>query len=219
MNQDELKKRVAQAAIDYVEAGTIVGVGTGSTANHFIDALAAIKSKIDGTVASSVASAERLKQHGIPVLDLNQAGRLSVYVDGADETNHYLQLIKGGGGALTREKIVASASDKFVCICDESKLVKVLGVFPLPIEVIPMAQSVVARELVKIGGIPELRQGFTTDNGNIIIDVKGLEIMEPCKLESELNNIPGVVTVGLFANRPADVLLLGTADGVKTMTA
>jgi len=219
MNQDELKKRVAQAAIDYVEAGTIVGVGTGSTANHFIDALAAIKSKIDGTVASSVASAERLKQHGIPVLDLNQAGRLSVYVDGADETNHYLQLIKGGGGALTREKIVSSASDKFVCICDESKLVKVLGVFPLPIEVIPMAQSVVARELVKIGGIPELRQGFTTDNGNIIIDVKGLEIMEPCKLESELNNIPGVVTVGLFANRPADVLLLGTDDGVKTMTA
>ena len=219
MNQDELKQQVAEAAIEYVESGSIIGVGTGSTANFFIDALAKIKGKIDGTVASSVASAERLKSHGIPVMDLNEAGQLSVYVDGADETNDLLHLIKGGGGALTREKIVAGASDKFVCICDESKLVKVLGKFPLPIEVIPMAQSYVARELVKFGGTPELRSGFTTDNGNIILDVKGLEIMEPCKLETEMNNIAGVVTVGIFANRPADVLLLGTANGVETKTA
>jgi len=218
MDQDALKQQVARAAIEYVGTGSIIGVGTGSTANCFIDALADIKARIDGTVASSEASAQRLKSHGIPVMDLNEAGQLSVYVDGADETNHQLQLIKGGGGALTREKIVAGASDKFVCICDESKLVKILGAFPLPVEVIPMAQSSVARELVKLGGIPELRQGFTTDNGNIIIDVKGLEIMEPCKLESEMNNIPGVVTVGIFANRPADVLLLGTANGVQTIT-
>jgi len=218
MDQDELKKQVAEAAIEYVESGSIVGVGTGSTANFFIDALAKIKGKIDGTVASSIASAERLRGHGIPVLDLNEAGELSVYVDGADETNEQLHLIKGGGGALTREKIVAGASRKFVCICDESKLVKMLGAFPLPVEVIPMAQSFVARELVKHGGTPELRQGFTTDNGNIILDVKGLEIMEPCTLESTLNNIPGVVTVGIFANRPADVLLLGTANGVETRT-
>lgn len=219
MDQNALKKQVAEAAIEYVETGTVIGVGTGSTANFFIDALADIKGRIDGTVASSVASAERLKGHGIPVLDLNEVGQLSVYVDGADETNSQLHLIKGGGGALTREKIVAGASDKFVCICDESKLVNVLGAFPLPVEVIPMAQSFVARELVKIGGRPELRSGFTTDNGNIILDVKGLEIMEPCRLESELNNIPGVVTVGIFANRPADVLLLGTASGVETRTA
>ncbi len=219
MNQDELKKQVAAAAIEYVESGTIIGVGTGSTANYFIDALAKIKGKIDGTVASSVASAERLKSHGIPVLELNQAGQLSVYVDGADEANEFLQLIKGGGGALTREKIVAAASDRFVCICDESKLVKVLGAFPLPLEVIPMAQSYVARELVGLGGQPELRQGFTTDNGNIILDVKGLEILEARKLESELNNLAGVVSVGIFANRPADVLLLGTAKGVETRTA
>ncbi len=219
MDQDELKKQVAEAAIEYVEAGTVIGVGTGSTANFFIDALAKIKGKIDGTVASSIASAERLKGHGIPVMDLNEVGELSVYVDGADETNEQLHLIKGGGGALTREKIVAGASRKFVCICDESKLVRMLGAFPLPIEVIPMAQSFVARELVKHGGMPELRQGFTTDNGNIILDVKGLEIMEPCTLESALNNIPGIVTVGIFANRPADVLLLGTASGVKTLTA
>jgi len=218
MDQDELKKQVAEAAIEYVETGTVIGVGTGSTANFFIDALAKIKGKIDGTVASSIASAERLRGHGIPVLDLNEVGELSVYVDGADETNKQLHLIKGGGGALTREKIVAGASRKFVCICDESKLVKMLGAFPLPVEVIPMAQSFVARELVKHGGMPELRQGFTTDNGNIILDVKGLEIMEPCKLESTLNNIPGVVTVGIFANRPADVLLLGTANGVETRT-
>ncbi len=216
MNQDELKKQVAEAALEYVESGSIIGVGTGSTANHFIDSLAKIKGRIDGTVASSVVSAERLKSHGIPVMDLNQAGQLSLYVDGADETNEFLQLIKGGGGALTREKIVAAASDTFVCICDESKLVKVLGTFPLPVEVVPMAQSYVARELVRIGGRPELRQGFTTDNGNIILDVKGLEIMQARQLESQLNDIAGVVTVGIFANRPADVLLLGTAAGVDT---
>ena len=219
MNQDELKKQVAEAAIEHVEMGTVIGVGTGSTANFFIDALARIKGKIDGTVASSIASADRLKAHGIPVLDLNAAGELSVYVDGADETNDQLHLIKGGGGALTREKIVAAASQKFVCICDESKLVKTLGHFPLPVEVIPMAQSHVAREMVKLGGQPELRQDFITDNGNIILDVKGLEIMDPCKMETEINNIPGVVTVGIFANRPADVLLLGTASGVQTRTA
>ena len=219
MNQDELKKQVAEAAIEYVETGTVIGVGTGSTANYFIDALARIKGRIEGTVASSVASADRLKSHGIAVMDLNQAGQLSVYVDGADEVDDYLHLIKGGGGALTREKIVAGASDKFVCICDESKLVKVLGTFPLPIEVIPMAQSYVARELVKFGGRPELHQGFTTDNVNIILDVRDLEILEPGKLESELNNIPGIVTVGIFANRPADVLLLGTGKGVETRSA
>jgi ribose 5-phosphate isomerase A len=219
MNQDELKKQVAEAAIEHVEMGTVIGVGTGSTANFFIDALARIKGKIDGTVASSIASADRLKAHGIPVLDLNAAGELSVYVDGADETNDQLHLIKGGGGALTREKIVAAASHKFVCICDESKLVKILGHFPLPVEVIPMAQSHVAREMVKLGGQPELRQDFITDNGNIILDVKGLEIMEPCTMETEINNIAGVVTVGIFANRPADVLLLGTASGVETRRA
>ncbi len=218
MNQDELKRQVAEAALEYVVPGTIIGVGTGSTANMFIDALARIKGRIEGTVASSVASAERLKGHGIPVLDLNDAGELSVYIDGADESNRHLQLIKGGGGALTREKIVAAASEKFVCIADESKLVDVLGRFPLPIEVIPMARSYVARELVKLGGRPVLREGFTTDNGNIILDVHDLEIMEPAKLEDRLNNIPGIVTVGIFALRPADVLLLGTPGGVKVMT-
>ena len=218
MDQNELKKMVAEAALEYVEAGTIIGVGTGSTANMFIDALARIKGKIDGTVASSVASAERLRGHGIPVLDLNAAGELSVYVDGADESTKHLHLIKGGGGALTREKIVAGAARKFVCIADESKLVDVLGAFPLPIEVIPMARSFVARELVKLGGTPVLREGFTTDNGNIILDIHNLKIMDPVKLEAELNNIPGVVTVGIFAIRPADVLLLGTKDGVKKLT-
>ena len=218
MTQDELKKAVAKAAIEYVETGTIIGVGTGSTANFFIDELAKIKGKIEGTVASSVASADRLKGHGIPVLDLNSAGELSVYVDGADETNKYLHLIKGGGGALTREKIVAAASHKFVCIADESKLVDVLGKFPLPVEVIPMARSYVAREIVKLGGQPVLREGFTTDNGNIILDVHNLQIMDPVKLEETLNQITGVVTNGLFARRPADVLLLGTKDGVKTLT-
>ena len=218
MNQDEMKKAVAEAALDYVESGTIIGVGTGSTANYFIDALADIKHKIDGTVASSVASAERLKNHGIEVLELNMVNEISVYTDGADETTKYLQLIKGGGGALTREKIVAAASRKFVCIADESKLVDILGTFPLPIEVIPMARSYVARELVKLGGEPVLREGFTTDNGNVILDVHGLQIMEPAKFEAQLNNIAGVVTNGLFAIRPADVLLLGTSEGIKTLT-
>ncbi len=218
MTQDEMKKMVAGAALDYVETGTIIGIGTGSTANHFIDHLADIKGRIDGTVASSQASAERLKSHGIPVLELNSVDEISVYVDGADESNHHLHLIKGGGGALTREKIVAACSRKFVCIADESKLVDVLGEFPLPVEVIPMARSYVARELVKLGGQPVYREGFTTDNGNDILDVHNLRIMEPVKLEEELNNITGVVTVGIFAKRPADILLLGTQEGVKTIT-
>ena len=218
MTQDEMKKMVAEAALEYVEAVTIIGIGTGSTANHFIDCLAGIKHKIDGTVASSEASAERLKAHGIPVLDLNSVDGLSVYIDGADESNHHLHLIKGGGGALTREKSVAACSRKFVCIADGSKLVDVLGEFPLPIEVIPMARSMVARELVRRGGQPVYREGFVTDNGNIILDVHNMEIMEPVRLEEELNNIPGIVTVGLFAKRPADVLLLGTEEGVKKLT-
>jgi ribose 5-phosphate isomerase A len=218
MTQDEMKKMVAEAALEYVEPGTVIGIGTGSTANHFIDCLAGIKHRIEGTVASSEASAARLKSHGIPVLDLNSAGELSVYIDGADESNHYLHLIKGGGGALTREKIVAAASRKFVCIADGSKLVDILGTFPLPIEVIPMARSMVARELVKRGGQPVYREGFVTDNGNIILDIHNMEIMEPVTLEEDLNNIPGIVTVGLFARRPADVLLLGTGDGVKKLT-
>jgi len=218
MNQDEMKKAVAMAALDYVESGSVIGVGTGSTANFFIDGLATIKGKIDAAVASSVASADRLKGHGIRVIDLNEAGQLGLYVDGADESNRFLHLVKGGGGALTREKIVAAASDKFVCIADESKLVDVLGKFPLPVEVIPMAQSYVARELTKLGGRPVLRTGFTTDNGNIILDVHDMEIMEPVKLEQALNNITGVVTNGLFAMRPADVLLLGKPDGVQTIT-
>jgi len=218
MDQNELKKMVAEAALEYVEAGTVIGIGTGSTANYFIDALARIKGKIEGAVASSVASADRLRGHNIPVLDLNSAGELSVYVDGADESTKHLHLIKGGGGALTREKIVAGAARKFVCIADESKLVDVLGAFPLPIEVIPMARSFVARELVKLGGTPVLREDFTTDNGNVILDIHNLKIMDPVKMEAELNNIPGIVTVGLFAIRPADVLLLGTKDGVKQLT-
>jgi ribose 5-phosphate isomerase A len=218
MTQDEMKKMVAAAALDYVETGTVIGIGTGSTANYFIDGLAGIKNRIDGAVASSRASAERLEAHGIPVLDLNSVNELSVYVDGADESTRHLHLIKGGGGALTREKIVAATSRKFVCIADESKLVDVLGEFPLPVEVIPMARSYIARELVKRGGQPVYREGFTTDNGNDILDVHNLQIMEPVKLEQELNNIPGVVTVGLFAMRAADVLLLGTRDGVRTLT-
>ena len=217
--QDEMKLEVAQAAIEYVVPGTIIGIGTGSTANFFIDELAKIKGKIDGTVASSIASAERLKGHGIQVYDLNQVSEISVYIDGADESNKYLHLIKGGGGALTREKIVAAVAKKFICIADESKLVPYLGKFPLPVEVIPMARSYVAREIVKLGGEPVLREGFTTDNGNIILDVHSMDIMEPMKLEQQLNNIVGVVTNGLFAMRPADVLLLGTQEGVKTLKA
>jgi len=219
MNQDDLKRAVANAAIEYVPYDCIVGVGTGSTANFFIDALAEIKNKIRGAVASSEASAKRLQGHGIEVLSLNDAGDLQVYVDGADEITRHMHMVKGGGGALTREKIVAAASKKFVCVCDSSKLVDVLGNFPLPIEVIPMARSSVARQLVALGGQPKLRDGFTTDNGNIILDVLGLKIMNPVELESTLNQIAGVVTNGLFALRPADVLLLGTPDGVKTMTA
>jgi ribose 5-phosphate isomerase A len=218
MTQDDLKRAVAQAAIAHVPMDCIVGVGTGSTANFFIDELGKIKHKIRGAVASSEASAKRLQEHGIEVVPLNDAGTLPVYVDGADEITRHLHMIKGGGGALTREKIVAAASKKFVCVCDASKLVDVLGKFPLPIEVIPMARSYVARQLVALGGQPKLREGFTTDNGNIILDVHGLSILNPVELETTLNNITGVVTNGLFARRPADVLLLGTADGVQTLT-
>jgi ribose 5-phosphate isomerase A len=216
MNNAELKKQqVANAALTYVVPDTVIGVGTGSTANYFIDALAAIKHTFEGAVASSQATAERLKSHGIRVFDLNGVGELSVYIDGADESSQYLHLIKGGGAALTREKIVAAASKQFVCIADESKLVNVLGNFPLPIEVIPMARSYVARKLVALGGNPVLREGVITDNGNIILDVHGLHIAEPVKLETELNNITGIVENGLFARRPADILLLGTDNGVR----
>ncbi|MDQ5769508.1 ribose-5-phosphate isomerase RpiA [Thiothrix subterranea] len=217
MSQDAMKKAAAEAALVYVQPGMIVGIGTGSTANHFIDLLAGIKHKVEATVASSIASANRLEAHGFRVLDLNEAGQLSLYVDGADESNEHLHLVKGGGGALTREKIVAGASDKFVCIADDSKLVKTLGKFPLPLEVIPMAQALVAREMVKLGGNPVLRAGFTTDNGNIIIDVHGLEITDAVALENSLNQIPGIVTNGLFAIRPADVLILAGANGVRTL--
>lgn len=218
MTKDEMKQAVAKAALEYVQSGTVIGVGTGSTANFFIDALAGIKHKIEGAVASSVATADRLKGHGIQVLELNETGDLPLYVDGADEATQHLHLIKGGGGALTREKIVAAASKKFVCIADEAKLVGVLGEFPLPIEVIPMARSFVARQIVKLGGNPMLRENFTTDNGNLIIDVRGLEILEPAKLEATLNNIPGIVTNGLFAIRPADVLLLGSEKGIRRIS-
>ena len=216
MNQDEQKKQAAHAALAYVEGG-IIGVGTGSTVNHFIDALATIKGRIEGAVSSSEASSARLKAHGIPVYDLNAVGDLALYVDGADESNRQLQLIKGGGGALTREKIVAGASARFVCIADETKLVDLLGRFPLPVEVVPMARSFVARQLVRAGGTPVWREGFVTDNGNLILDVQGLEILEPASLEQQINNIPGVVTVGIFALRPADVLILGTPQGPKTL--
>lgn len=218
MSVDDQKKRAAEAAIDYVEPGMVIGVGTGSTANHFIDCLVGIKGKLDGAVASSEATAQRLRGHGIQVLDLNAAGQLPLYVDGADEATRQLQLIKGGGGALTREKIVAACSNKFVCIADASKLVGYLGKFPLPVEVIPMARSYVAREMVKLRGQPELREGFTTDNGNVILDVFNLEIMQPAELETRINQIAGVVTVGLFARRPADVLILGSDSGVETLT-
>lgn len=219
MTQDEMKKAAAEAALAYVEAGSVIGIGTGSTANHFIDLLARMKTKVDATVASSMASAERLQKHGIRVLDLNEAGQLALYVDGADESNHQLHLIKGGGAALTREKIVAGASDTFVCIADGTKLVDVLGKFPLPIEVIPMARELVAREIVKLGGKPVLRPNCITDNSNLIIDVQGLAITDAKQLESQLNQIPGVVTNGLFALRPADVLILGTPTGIQTLTA
>ena len=219
MTQDELKLAVAQAAIAYVPANCIVGVGTGSTANFFIDELGKIKKNICGAVASSEVSAQRLKEHGIQVVSLNDIGSLSIYVDGADEITRQLHMIKGGGGALTREKIVAVASKKFICLCDSSKLVDVLGSFPLPLEVIPMASGYVARQMVLLGGQPKLREGFVTDNGNLILDVSGLKILNPIELETTINNITGVVTNGLFARRGADVLLLGTANGVQTFTA
>jgi len=213
--QDELKLQVAQAAVKYVESG-IIGVGTGSTANFFIDELAKVKSKIEGAVASSEATAERLRSHGIEVFDLNNIDGMDIYVDGADEITEHMHMLKGGGGALTREKIVAANAKTFVCICDESKYVPVLGKFPLPVEVLPMARSYVARELVKLGGQPKLRD-FTTDNSNIILDVHGLNILDPIEMEAKINQIVGVVTNGLFAARPANILLLATNDGVKTI--
>lgn len=219
MTQDELKQAVGRAALRYVVEGAVVGVGTGSTANHFIDALATLKARIPGAVASSEATARRLAGHGIPVLDLNDVSDIPVYVDGADEIDHAMAMIKGGGGALTREKIVAAVATKFVCIADGSKLVRTLGTFPLPVEVIPMARAHVARELAALGGTPRLREGFVTDNGNLILDVHGLSITDPKGLETEIDHITGVVTSGLFARRGADVLLLGTDDGVKTLTA
>ncbi|MDA8329584.1 MAG: ribose-5-phosphate isomerase RpiA [Betaproteobacteria bacterium] len=218
MNQVEMKQAVARAAIEFVPQG-IVGVGTGSTANFFIDELAKIKGRFDGAVASSEASAQRLRGHGIEVLDLNTVGQMDVYIDGADEITRHLHMIKGGGGALTREKIVAACSRQFVCLADQSKLVDVLGRFPLPIEVIPMARGYVARQLVKLGGQPQLREGFVTDNGNIILDVLGLSILNPVELEGILNQIVGVVTNGLFAQRPADILLLGKESGVEVLRA
>lgn len=217
MTQDEQKRAVAQAAIQYIPAGCVVGVGTGSTANYFIDELAKIKHKIEGAVASSEATTQRLNGHGIEVIDLNSIDVLPVYVDGTDEITEHLAMIKGGGGALTREKIVAAVAKKFICIADQSKLVKVLGKFPLPIEVIPMARGYVAREITRLGGQPMLRQGFTTDNGNIILDVHGLQILNPIELETTLNYITGIVTNGLFAKRGADVLLLGINDGIQTI--
>ena len=222
MTQDELKQAVAAAAIEEVKQAIldveIIGIGTGSTANCFIDQLAAFRDDIKGTVASSEASAERLKKHGIEVFELNSVDSIAVYVDGADESNHALELIKGGGAALTREKIVAAVAQRFICIADESKLVDQLGAFPLPIEVLPMARSHVGREIVKLGGDPVYREGFTTDNGNIILDIHNLDISRPIQVEEQLNNIVGIVTNGLFARRPADLLLLGTDDGVKTIS-
>jgi ribose 5-phosphate isomerase A len=217
MSQDALKQAVAREAIKHVVDDAYIGVGSGSTANLFIDELAKIKGRIRGAVASSVKTAERLKSHRIPVEELNNTGDLPVYVDGADEVTEHGAMIKGGGGALTREKVVAAASKKFVCIVDESKLVPVLGNFPLPVEVIPMARSYVARELAKLGGQPEWRMGFTTDNGNLVLDVRGLNVVNPVELETTINQIAGVVTVGLFARRGANVVLLGTPAGVKTL--
>ena len=213
------KQQVAQAAIEFIEWDWVVGVGTGSTANCFIDELAKIKNKIDATVASSEASAERLRGHGIKVIELDQVNELPIYVDGADEATQHLHLIKGGGAALTREKIVAAASEQFICIADDSKLVPMLGRFPLPVEVIPMAKSYVARQLVKLGGNPVYREGVVTDNGNFILDVHDLKILNPIELEAQINQIVGVVTNGIFAHRPADVLLLGGETGVRHLTA
>jgi ribose 5-phosphate isomerase A len=223
MTQDELKQAVADAALEYLrpklDDNTVLGIGTGSTANLFIDNLASLKGQISATVASSEASAERLRSHGIPVYDLNAVDQVDFYVDGADESNRALQLIKGGGAALTREKIVTAVAEEFICIADESKLVDHLGAFPLPVEVIPMARSHVARELVKLGGDPVYREGVVTDNGNIILDVFNLPIPQPLATEEKINGITGVVTNGLFALKPADVLLLGTDSGVETLRA
>lgn len=217
MTQDELKKAVGWAALDYVKPGTIVGVGTGSTASHFIDALATMKNQIEGAVSSSEASTVKLQSLGIHVFDSNEVDLLDIYVDGADEINGHMQMIKGGGAALTREKVIAAIARQFICIVDASKQVDVLGKFPLPVEVIPMARSYVARELVKLGGQPEYRQNVVTDNGNVILDVHNLQILDAVALENAINGIPGVVTVGLFANRGADVALVGTPDGVKVV--
>src|SRR4051812_37029880 len=215
MSQDELKRKVADAALKYAQEG-VIGVGSGSTVNLFIDALATIKGRIEGAVAASEASAERLKKHGIRVFDLNSVNALDVDVDGADEVTEHLQMIKGGGGALTREKIVAAVAKKFICLCDASKLVPVLGKFPLPVEVIPMARSYVGREMLKRGAQPVLRENYKTDNGNLILDCHGLTLLDPPAMEAELNNIAGVVTNGIFARRPADVLLLGDDKVVRT---
>lgn len=218
MSQDDLKRAAAEAALEFIPAGSVVGVGTGSTVNFFIDALASVKHKIETTVSSSEASTERLKSHGIPVDDLNNVSDITVYVDGADEITRHLHMIKGGGGALTREKIVAAVSKEFVCIADDSKVVDVMGKFPLPVEVIPMARSYVARELVKLGGNPVYRDGFVTDNGNQILDVHGLQILNPPELEAQLNQIVGVVTNGIFAHRGADRAVIATSGGVEVLT-
>jgi ribose 5-phosphate isomerase A len=217
MTQDELKKKVAEAALHYVKGLSVLGVGTGSTVNHLIDLLADFKSQIDGAVSSSEGTTAKLKKVGIPVLDLNDTGTLEVYIDGADEVNAHFQMIKGGGGALTREKIIGAASRKFVCIADASKYVDVLGKFPLPVEVIPMARSYVAREMVKLGGQPVWREGFISDNGGQILDVHNLTLLNPVEMEKQINDIPGVITVGIFAIRPANIVLLGSEEGIKTL--
>ncbi len=217
-SQEHFKKAAAKEAIQWIKNVNVVGVGTGSTVNYFIDELAALKNKIEGAVASSVATEKRLKERGIPVIDLNNTSELEVYVDGADEFNEHLYLIKGGGGALTREKIIAAAASQFICIVDETKRVDVLGRFPVAVEVIPMARSFVARELVKLKGDPVYRQGFVTDNSNVILDVHNLEILDPIRLEEAINNIPGVVGNGIFARRKADKLLIGASSGVKTIS-
>jgi len=218
VTQDEKKRRAAEAAIEHIEAGDVIGVGSGTTVNLLIEILARAKHRIEGAVASSQATEARLKEHRIPIVDLNHTGGLALYIDGADEATQHLQLIKGGGGALTREKIVAAASRRFLCIVDDSKLVDVLGRYPLPIEVLPMARSYVARELVKLGGQPQWRSGYITDNGNVILDVRSLSLLDPARMESEINHIAGVVSNGIFARRPADLLIIGTETGVKTLS-
>jgi len=217
MKKDDMKKAVAEAALEYINFGDIVGVGTGTTVNFFIDALASMKGKIDGAVSSSLATQKKLKEKGIAILDLNSVSELPIYIDGADEFNAHKYLIKGGGGALTREKIVAAVAQKFVCIADETKRTNVLGNFPVPVEVIPMARSYVARQLVKLGGDPVYRLGCTTDNGNVILDVHNLDIVDPVHIEEVLNNIVGVVTNGIFAKRSADVILVSSSSGVETI--